>query len=113
MSPIFDLLGSEQISAVSRSAPPSPRLRRGYLPSISVRNLISNFEQNHSVLPVAQVVEMAAVDEIKEEVANLKRVCTRFLNQLKKAEQEQSLDGPLLSVIKTKIVNRVNQLDTF
>ena len=49
VSPIFDLLGSEQISAVSRSAPPSPRLRRGSLPSISVRNLISNFEQNHSV----------------------------------------------------------------
>ena len=111
VSPILDLSGNEQISAGSRSAPPSPRLRRGSLPSISVRNLISNFEHNYSVLPVAQEVKMAAVVDIKEEVANLKRVCTRFLNQLKNAEQDHSLDGPLLSVIKPKIVNRVNQLE--
>ena len=116
VSPVHEQIGADQFKPISRSAPPSPVSRRVSLPlSSRVRNLISDIESRGSVKPkvlqVAQTVMMTEIQDHKEEIANLKRVCTRFLNQLKKAERESTLDGSLLSVIKPKIVSRITQLE--
>ena len=104
ISPLQALF-EDQFNLVSKSAPPSPRFK---IPLGSVRNLVSDFE---NIIPVAQTFKMAKSDDIKADAANLKRVCTRFLNQLKAAEQDGSLDATLLSVLKPKIVTRVSQLE--
>ena len=79
LSPVQALF-ENQISLVSRSAPPSPRFS---IPLGSVRNLVTDFE---NIVPIAQTVKIAKAADIKADAANLKRVCTRFLNQLKAAE---------------------------
>ena len=116
VSPVHEQIGADQFKPISRSAPPSPVSRRVSLPlSSRVRNLISDIESRGSVkskvLQVAQTVMMTEIQDHKEEIANLKRVCTRFLNQLKNAERETTLDGSLLSVIKPKIISRITQLE--
>ena len=63
------------------------------------------------VSQVEQTVKMTGIQEHKDECSNLKRVCTRFLNQLKKSEQDNSLDRNLLEVLKPKIISRIDQLE--
>ena len=116
VSPVHEPIEAAPSRSISRSAPPSPRSRRVRVPLFSkVRNLILDIESRGSkepkVLQVAQTVIMTEIREHKEEIGNLKRVCTRFLNQLKKAEQDNTLDSSLLSVIKPKIVSRISQLE--
>ena len=112
----------------SISAPPSPspvvyetKIKRHG----SVQSLIGAFEgalsqnpkgelsQSTEVLQAAQRVKMADTDAIKTKCASTKRVVTRFLNQLKKAESENTLKSSLLDLLKPKIANRLRDLENY
>ena len=91
----------------------------------SVQNLVGAFEgtlsqnpkgefsQKTEVLQAAQRVKMADTDAIKAKCASTKRVVTRFLNQLKKAESENNLKSSLLDLQKPKIASRLRDLENY
>ena len=87
ISPVSGADCFESFNLVTRSAPPSPKAR----PVSKIQNLISKFEKEVSVkakvLQVAQIGKMSEIKDIKDSCTSLKRVCTRFLNQLKEAKQ--------------------------
>ena len=111
ISPVSGADCFELLNLVTRSAPPSPKAR----PVSKIQNLISIFEKEVSVkakvLQVAQIGKMSEIKDIKDSCTSLKRVCTRFLNQLKEAETAKTLDSDLLSLIKPKIQSRIKDLE--
>ena len=111
ISPVSGADCFESLNLVTRSAPPSPKAR----PVSNIQSLISRFEKEVSVkakvLQVAQLGKMSEIKEIKQDCTSLKRVCTRFLNQLKEAETAQTLNSKLLLIIKPKIESRIKDLE--
>ena len=111
ISPVSGADCLESFDLVTRSAPPSPKTR----PVSNIQNLISRFEREVSdkakVLQAAQLSKMSDIKEIKLDCASLKRVCTRFLNQLKEAETALTLNSELLHIIKPKIESRIKDLE--
>ena len=109
--------GAEFVASATRSAPASPTGRQVGLPiAEKVKFLISGYESKAipiktPVSRVAQTVKMATISSIKNDCTNIKRVCTRFLNQLKKAESEDSLDSTFLAMQKPKIISRINEME--
>ena len=109
--------GAEFVASATRSAPASPTGRHVGLPiTEKVKFLISGFESRGAFIKtpvsrVAQTVKMATILSIKNDCTNIKRVCTRFLNQLKKAETEESLDSTFLARQKPKIISRINDME--
>ena len=121
--------------SVARSAPPSPISCRDSAPrSKSVQNIVAaidsgnlatlselkdfgNFKgykdlKNFKGSQVQKPVKMGQMDEIKDCCTNLKRVISRFLNQLKKAETATTLDVNLLNLLKPKILTRIKDLES-
>ena len=126
LSPVFYSVPSspthrdlvESFKLESSSAPHSPSVRRGksFRRSGSVQNLIFDFE-NHiqtgsKVASITKTNKMSEIPEIKETCTNLKRVVTRFLNQLKKAENDKTLEINFLNLQKPKILSRIKELET-
>ena len=106
----------ELINLVSRTAPPSPiKFRENLSRYKSVSHLVLDFESrsfdSFRESRVAQTVKMSAIEDIKSECANLKRVITRFINQLKAKEAANTLDDKYLNLQKPKINSRIKELE--
>ena len=112
----------------SISAPPSPspvfyqtKIKRhgsvqsliGAFEGALSQNPKGEFSQSTEVLQAAHRVKMAGTDAIKTKCASTKRVVTRFLNQLKKAETDNTLKPSLLDLLKPKIASRLRDLENY
>ena len=112
----------------SISAPPSPspvfyqtKIKRhgsvqsliGAFEGALSQNPKGEFSQSTEVLQAAHRVKMAGTDAIKTKCASTKRVVTRFLNQLKQAETDNTLKPSLLDLLKPKIASRLRDLENY